>query len=798
MTRPLRQACLASLLLCAALAASAAAPAGVRAGESLAGALEALRGEGLGLVYSDALVTPELRVLQAPGEGTPEQVARRILAPHGLALKRVRTGLYAVVPDPAVRAAALSRPGGAPADVAATDRLQEVAIHASRYRVDPAAGFLPADLTREQIEALPGLDEDVLRVMRYLPGTATNGVSARANVRGGRDNELAVYFDGAPLFEPFHFKDYQGLFGVLDPGAIATLDFFSGVFPVRYGDRLSGVLDIAPRAATDADHHEIGLSMLYAHGLTVGETEWRERPARWLVSLRQSTVEFSIKAANRNSLDPHFLDALARVEYEPDARTRIAAGFLLLNDSLDAEISGDEGSTQSSYGDGTAWLRASREWRPGSTLTAVVSGTERHTDRAGEVQREGSVAGQLVDEREFRAITLRIEAEQASAADDAGGDGAAGFGWLAGVEAQVLDATYEYSAAARFDPALAAAFGRPSAFARVADLDAEGRTWAVYGSARIAPAERWRFDLGLRYDAQRHEARNPPARERFAAGQWSPRLAAQFQWDEDTLLRASVGRAFQSERPDELQVSDGEPTFHGVQRATQAVLSLERRLTPRASLRVEAYRKDVDDPAPRYENLLNPVVLLPEIEVDRLRVAPLASRMYGAEMSLRWQASRAWNGWFTYSWSEAKDDFGGLSAPRSWNQLHAAATGLAWTRGPWQLSATTTWHSGWRSTPIVAAADPTAPGGLDIELGERNSRAWAPFFSLDLRGTWRRALPVGQLRLYAELNNVTDNASPCCLAVSVLPGAVGTPRLDAEVRNWLPRYVLVGAAWELP
>ena len=41
----------------------------------------------------------------------------------------------------------------------------------------------------QRIPLTGGGGADVLRVMRYLPGTATNGVSARANVRGGRDND---------------------------------------------------------------------------------------------------------------------------------------------------------------------------------------------------------------------------------------------------------------------------------------------------------------------------------------------------------------------------------------------------------------------------------------------------------------------------------------------------------------------------------------------------------------------------------------------------------------------------------
>ncbi len=783
-----RAALAAAFALAATLAAAAPVPAPViAAGEPLAAALESLRRAGLALVYSDALVSPSLRVLEPAGEGSPEQLARRILAPHGLALERQRTGAFTVV------RAALPAPAPVGTAPRAPDVIepQEVSVFASRWRVDPSAEASLTDLTREQIEALPGLDEDLLRVMRYLPGTATNGVSARANVRGGRDDELAVYFDGAPLFEPFHFKDVQGVLGMLDPGAMSRLDFYSGVFPVRWGDRLSGVLDIAPREPAAGDYHELGLSMLYAHGLTVGETAWRERPLRWLGSLRQSTVEATIRAADREGLDPHFLDALARVEYEPDGRTRLVAGLLLLNDSLDAELSGGEQRTTSTYRDGTGWLSARRERDDGTRLSATLSGTERHTERRGALRRPGSVEGALDDERELRATTLRLEAQRPAGA---------AAGWIAGLELQQLDATFEYASAARFDPALAQAFGRPGTLARAADLDAQGVAGAAYGALQLAPWPRWSLDLGLRLDAQRHEAREGLRRERFSDLQWSPRIAAQYDWSDRTVLRASAGRMWQSQRPDELQVADGEPVFHAAQRATQVVLSVEHRVGPGALLRVEGYRKAIARPPPRYENLLDPLVLLPEIEVDRLRVAPDSALLYGAEFSLRWRAAQAWEGWLSYAWSEATDDIDGRDVPRTWNQLHSAAGGVSWSRAAWQLSATARWHSGWRSTPFSTEGPPAASGAGDpvVVLGARNSRAWDPFFSLDLRATWRRPLPVGSLRVHAELNNVTDYGSPCCVALSIARPLAGPAALVSEPRNGLPRYALFGVTWELP
>ncbi len=756
-------------------------------GEPVAAALDRLRVQGLSIVYSSVLVPPGLRVTADPGAGSAEQRARRILAPHGLELEAAQPGVFAVV---RVDAASPVAPAAAraPAEASVAAPIEQVSVYASRYRVDPAAGVALKDLTRAEIEALPGLDEDVLRVLRYLPGTATNGVSARANVRGGRDNELAVYFDGVPLFEPFHFKDYQGLLGVLDPGAIARLDFFSGVFPVRYGDRLSGVLDLAPRRPeAGEDHHELGLSLLYAHALSVGQSVWRDRPVEWLVSLRQSTVELAIQADGRQNIDPDFLDGLGRIEIRLGETARLSAGFLKLDDTLQAEVAGASEKTESRYRDGSGWLGWQAEIG-GTALSARLSTTERHTDRRGSLARSGSVDGSVDDDRESAATSLRFEARGAR-------------GWTLGLEAQQFQATYDYEAEARFEPLLAAAFGRAATFMRVSEFDADGRSWALYGSMLLEPAPRWRADLGLRLDAQRHAidgAAGAAPGGRFDDQQWSPRIALEYQWDEATVLRASAGRVSQTERPDELQVPDGEPVFHPAQRATQVVLGIERRLSPRASVRIEGYRKDIVSPAPRYENLLDPVVILPELEFDRSRVAPDASKLYGAELTLRWQARERWAGWLTYSWSEAIDELGTVRAPRSWNQLNSVNGGLSWTTNPWLLSANLTWHNGWRRSEIETFPDPAVPGGTTVRLASRNAAAWDPFLSLDLRATWTRPVRRGALRFYGEVINATDRANGCCESVSVLRAPNGAASLQRRESDWLPRYALVGVTWDLP
>jgi outer membrane receptor protein involved in Fe transport len=779
---------------------AAESPRPIERGTPVSVALETLRQAGLDLIYSDRLVPPALRVDADPGGGAPAEVAARILAPHGLALQPVPGGRYAVVRagaapgGGAMGAAPAGPPGAAEAAAATRDTVEVVTVYASRYRVDAIGASVATELSRVDLQALPGLDEDVMRVARYLPGNATNGLSARTNVRGGRDDEVIALFDGVPLFAPFHFKDYQAVLGVIDPAAIDSLEFYSGVFPVRYGDRMSAVMDIAPRDARDGSHHELGVSLLAAHALSAGETDLRGRPLRWLASGRTSTTQVVAKAAERDGIDPEFTDLLLRGERVYGDWT-VTLGGLALRDELRylEEDDGRGDRSEAAYRDAGGWIALRHAPRDRVAFEATLAGAHRRTDRRGSLDRPGSVVGLVDDRRDVASRYLRAEARSPPGT------------WTVGVEALDLEATYDYLGGADFDPLLAALFGRPASFRRASRVDADGRAFALYGSRLFEPAPRWRVDAGLRIDDWSYDARvaavaaggpgaaAAPARSRLDSTDISPRIAVEYAWDGQTTLRAGLGRATQSERSDELQVPDGEPSYHAVQAADQLVVGIERRFGARNLLRAEAYRKDIPDPAPRYENLLDPVTLLPELEVDRARVAPGAATLYGIELTGRVSLARQWSGWLAYAWSEATDEIDGRSVPRSWNQQHSIATGAAWSHRPWELSANMSWHSGWRRTVIRAPALPGAPPVVDRNAGE-----WSDFFSLDLRATWTRPLQVGQLRLYADVSNATGRANPCCTELAVVRQAGIPISISSRERNWLPRYAIVGATWELP
>jgi outer membrane receptor protein involved in Fe transport len=759
-------AALACVVLCARAALAA------KTGQPLTEALSELERSGLTLVYSSVLVTPELRVLEDPGRGAAEDVARRLLAPHGLVLKPIRAGTFAIVradsaaSGPAPDVPAPGTPGTPDAE------LEEVAVYASRYRVysQPASGS--AELLREDIEALPGLDQDVLRVTKYLPGTATNGVSSRPYVRGGRQSELAVYYDGVPLFEPFHFKDFQGLLGVLDPAMVGSLDFYSGVLPVRFGDRLSGALDIVPRRAGENDTWIFGISPLYISAVASGRFD--SNGLEWLGAARTSTIGLVLDDLDDRVGDPDFTDALARVEFPFGDGNRLIAGWMLLDDSLDFHDAEENEFARARYRDATGWLRGEFELANRWELTTALSHTERHTTRRGSIDRD-NVTGSLDDVRRHDATTVRFELSRAMSNAQL----------LFGVEAQHYVSEFDYRSDTAFEPRFAAAFGRPANSLLARTLDVDGDAYAAYASYAWEASPVLTLAAGARYDGQRYDD--------FEANQFSPRLLLDFHPNDRWRLRAAFGRTHQAERPDELQIQDGEDFFHEVQRAEQGVLSVERRLGRDWSLRVEAFRKRIYDPVPIYENLLDPLVPLPELEVDRVRVSPDGSSAYGVESTLRWQPAERWSGWVAYSWTESQDEFPGFKVARTWDQRNAVNAGLSWTRRPWQLSGTLQWRSGWRRNALRVVDAGTG----ELELLPRNSLAYPRTMSVDLRATWTWPLRSSALHFYVDIGNAGNRQTPCCTSYELEENA-GTWELEREYDSTFPRYVLLGVNWEIP
>ena len=258
-----------------------------------------------------------------------------------------------------------------------------------------------------------------------------------------------------------------------------------------------------------------------------------------------------------------------------------------------------------------------------------------------------------------------------------------------------------------------------------------------------------------------------------------------------TRLRASWGRFYQSQGINELQVEDGVDRFYPAQHANHTIFSIEHSLPNRLDMRMEFYRKDYRTVNPRFENLFDPLVLLPELEFDRVRIAPETARADGAELWLNWRPNGNWSGWLSYTWSQVQDRVGGEDIYRSWDQRHAASLGVAWVDGPWAVTVAIRFTPDGRLLSSVLRLYPvTRPlSGHAMPCATTTSTRW--MCASPAPSIW----PMGSWTYLSRSTNLASRANPCCTEYRLVPDAAGNAVLQSDTDSWLPLVPSIGVLW---
>ncbi|HET9863945.1 MAG TPA: Plug domain-containing protein, partial [Steroidobacteraceae bacterium] len=326
--------------------------------------LRALQSQGIDVIFSSELVPADMRAPAAGAGRTPLEAVRDALAANGLRLEPLAPNRYVVVRAPPPPASATPQ---AP--------LQEISVYASRYSIEGRSVAAPRELSGDDIDAVPGSHDDALRALKSLPGLASN-LSARPYIRGSLADDVLVRYDGVTLLDPFHLKNYQSLVSAIDPAAIARIEVFSGGFPVRYGTRSGGVIDITPPQIDAGYENRAALSLISAGLSSLGHSEsW---PADWLFAIRRSTLDL-LDPVEDGIGKPEFGDSLGRLRYHTGHGTW-TLGWLLLDDRIELGQDDDEETAKARYRDEYLWLARDHEFseRLRTRVTAVLTASERH------------------------------------------------------------------------------------------------------------------------------------------------------------------------------------------------------------------------------------------------------------------------------------------------------------------------------------------------------------------------------------------------------------------------------------
>jgi hypothetical protein len=138
----------------------------------------------------------------------------------------------------------------------------EVIVTASSYGTAEDNGVV---MTSMDVITTPGGAADIFQSLKTLPGVTQVSESAQLYVRGGDPNETITLLDQASLYHPFTYESaYGGLFSNINTETIKGMYFSSGGFSTKYGNALSGVLDLETKNEPDIQQFLIGLSLASA------------------------------------------------------------------------------------------------------------------------------------------------------------------------------------------------------------------------------------------------------------------------------------------------------------------------------------------------------------------------------------------------------------------------------------------------------------------------------------------------------------------------------------------------------
>lgn len=183
-------------------------------------------------------------------------------------------------------------------DIVATD---EIVVEDERFTKPGDIATSLKNLTSDEIRSTPGGFEDVGRVVQTLPGVSfVNDGRNDLIVRGGSPAENLFIVDNAYVPNINHFGS-QGATGgptsIINLDFIRDVNFITGGFSAKYGDKLSSVLEIKQREGSRIKlMADLNLSAT-GFGAVLEGPIGSEKKGSWLVSAKRSYLDFIFNAA---------------------------------------------------------------------------------------------------------------------------------------------------------------------------------------------------------------------------------------------------------------------------------------------------------------------------------------------------------------------------------------------------------------------------------------------------------------------------------------------------------------------
>jgi hypothetical protein len=632
-------------------------------------------------------------------------------------------------------------------------------------------------LARERLRSTPHLGEDVFRAVARVPGVAADEYAAQFSIRGGEEDEILVLLDGMELYEPFHLKDVNGgALSIVDVEALGSVRLLTGGIPARFGDRLSGVMELTSASPRGERRASLGLSMTNARALAEGQLG--DGRGEWLAVARRGYLDLVLgitDASPQVDLRPVYYDGYAKVSRRVGESHTLSAHALWAADTM--TIVDDEDTIENSYANGYGWLTWRSDLGDSATQRTLLSVGRVTRERVGIdlAWPQGQLNSQVLEDRAFDLVG--IKQDWLAAPSDA-------HVVSAGFDIKRHAADYTYASSTRRQPSAVGEYAT-----RASARNVPGTQVGVYVSDSVTLSRRASADIGVRYDRASWSG----------AGLLTPRVAFVHMLGENTAARAGWGMFSQFQRVADLRVEDGEEEFRPPERSEHTTLAVEHVLESGLSLSVEAYWKRLTDIHPRYRNLDGQIDFFPEVARDRATVSPDRGETKGVEIVLTRDVGDALSWWASYAYALAEEEVDSVTTPRDFDQRHAFVLDVSYRPSSrWSLTVAWQVRSGRPYTPLVFERPVTARGFGPVQesYGAVNSARLPPYHRLDVRALRRFGDDGSRLAVYAEVRNLYDRDNVRRYDVDAYAGREGDIVVSRTPVTWLPILPSVGLRWD--
>ena len=600
----------------------------------------------------------------------------------------------------------------------------------------PHSQLTTRSMNAEELERVPGSAGDPIRAIQSLPGMNRTPMGmGLLIVRGSNPGDSTVRLETVGIPMLYHFG---GIYSVINPRLIESIDFIPGNYPVRYGNAHGGVVDVRLRELQREPYvgWHGGLSIDFIdieaelEGPIVDGLSFAIAARRSYIDVLAGWIMGAFDSVNLTT-SPVFWDYQAIVQYRPNSEHILRLVIYGSDDQLEI-ISSDPpdsgqvvmGSigTHTNFHGGILRYRYRPEDHPMTLDVTFAAG--RWSTRTG----LADIFSLSVDEWDFE-----IRPEFTYTAGRWGR-------FTIGTHLSIYDGQWQVT---------------------VPDLNTNGciydifrRPWEQYQSfdpmvyieAEFRPVDQFRITTGLNFDVDSWN-------DIYAI---EPRLWMRYEIVDGTAIEGGIGSFHQSPGTIESDSFFGNPSLR-MERSVQYSAGIEQRIYEPLTLTLTGFYKWMDQLAVPSDRVVESQGEMVPIRYENVGVG----RVYGMEVLLRHEPTRWLFGWISYTLmrSERRSGDGEEWQLFGFDQTHilTIVAGLSLPRG-WEIGLRFQLTSGRPFTPFVGSiytADCDDYTGIP---GEPNSERLPLFHQLDLRiekvWTVRRSV---RINLYLDIQNVYYN-----------------------------------------